>query len=53
MVVEKKIFKQISIRMYGRGGHVGHVTPIQLYNFLFLKALEAVYEAWLQSARCL
>ena len=40
-------FKVFTI--YGHGGHLGHVTKTK--NFSFLKALEAVYEIWLQSAQ--
>ena len=45
---EEDFFKVFTI--YGHDGHVGH-DPDHLNNFSFLKALEAVYEIWLQSAQ--
>ena len=35
--------------IYGRGGHVEQVTKA-IFTFLFLKALEAEYVIWVQSA---
>ena len=46
---EEDFFKVFTV--YGHGSHVGHVTQTILYKFSFLKALEAVYEIWLQSAQ--
>ena len=45
----RRFFKVFTI--YGCGSHVGHGDPHHLNNFLFLKALEAVYEIWLQSTQ--
>ena len=36
--------------IYGHGGHLGR-DPDHLNNFSFLKALEVVYEIWLQSTQ--
>ena len=45
----RRFFKLFTI--YEHGSHVGHVTQTIWATFSFLKALEAVYEIWLQSAQ--
>ena len=46
---EEGFFKVFTI--YGHGGYVGLVIQTIWKFFSFLKALEAAYEIWLQSAQ--